>query len=64
MRTSTQTLAAALDILAHDIQSDDGVANAAIAEAAARLREQDAMIIDCQQRLDAATKALDYYKKI
>ncbi len=32
-------LADALDILARDIQSDDGVANAAIQEAAQRLRE-------------------------
>lgn len=38
-RTETLTLAAALDILARDIQSGDGVANAAIAEAAERLRE-------------------------
>jgi hypothetical protein len=39
MKTDTETLANALDTLAHDIQSSDGVANAVIAEAAQRLRE-------------------------
>lgn len=38
-RSSTETLIAALRVLARDIQSDDGVANAAIAEAADRLEE-------------------------
>lgn len=40
MRTPTDKLADALDILARDIESGDGVANAAIAEAAGRLRER------------------------
>jgi signal transduction histidine kinase len=39
MKTNTQTLAAALRQLANDIESPDGVANAAIAEAAERLEE-------------------------
>ena len=39
MRTDTKILAAAMRILACDIQSDDGVANAAIREAADRLLE-------------------------
>lgn len=39
MRSSTKTLIAALNILADEIQSEDGVANAAIREAANRLRE-------------------------
>ena len=39
MKSSTETLIAALRILARDIQSGDGVANAAIAEAADRLTE-------------------------
>jgi hypothetical protein len=43
-RTSTESLAIAMDIIARDIQSDDGVANAAIAEAAQRLREQQEQI--------------------
>ena len=43
-QTSTKTLVSALRILAQDIQSDDGVANAAIAEAADRLEEQHRQI--------------------
>lgn len=43
-RTKTKILAIAMDILARDIQSDDGVANAAISEAAGRLRELDKAI--------------------
>jgi hypothetical protein len=39
MKTDTPTLIRALRILAQDIQSGDGVANAAIAEAADRLEE-------------------------
>ena len=39
MKTPTQTLAAALRQLANDIDSPDGVANAAISEAAERLEE-------------------------
>lgn len=40
--SSTATIIAALRILARDIQSQDGIANAAIAEAADRLEEIDA----------------------
>jgi len=36
-RTSTQTIISALLVLARDIESPDGVVNAAIAEAAERL---------------------------
>ena len=43
-QTSTKTLVSVLRILAQDIQSDDGVANAAIAEAADRLEFQDIQI--------------------
>jgi hypothetical protein len=39
MKTDDQTLIAALRILARDIISSDGVANATIAEAAERLEE-------------------------
>jgi hypothetical protein len=39
MKTDTPTLIKALRVLAQDIQSGDGVANAAIAEAADRLEE-------------------------
>jgi hypothetical protein len=44
MTTSTEILVAAMRALANDIQSEDGVANAAIAEAAQRLEEQSAKI--------------------
>jgi hypothetical protein len=40
-------------ILARDIQSGDGVANAAIAEAADRLEEMDAALALCREKLDA-----------
>jgi hypothetical protein len=40
-RSSTESLIAALRVLARDIHSDDGIANAAIAEAADRLYELD-----------------------
>ena len=40
MKTSTETLIASMHILATEIQSDDGAANAAVAEAGERLAEQ------------------------
>ena len=43
-RSSTETLIAALRILARDIQSEDGLAKAAIAEAAERLEELDEIL--------------------
>jgi hypothetical protein len=49
--TTTETLVAAMRALANDIQSEDGVANAAIAEAAQRLEEQQDRI----KRLEAVT---------
>lgn len=39
MKTDNATLIAALRILANDIQSEDGIANACIAEAADRIEE-------------------------
>ena len=39
MKSSTETLIVAMRVLARDIQSNDGIANAAIAEAADRLEE-------------------------
>lgn len=39
MRTTTRNLAQAMRILANEIESDDGVANCAILEAASRLDE-------------------------
>jgi len=54
MKAPTQTLAAALRQLANDIESPDGVANAAIAEAAERLEELTAQV----ERLDNSESIL------
>ena len=53
MRNSTETLIVAMRILATEIQSDDGVANAAIAEAGERLAEQHMRIAKLEQENDA-----------
>lgn len=53
MKTNIDTLIKALRILAKDIQSDDGVANATIAEAADRLHELRRHTLD--QALTIAT---------
>jgi|LakMenEpi03Aug12_release.lakeMendotaPanAssembly.Ray.scaffolds.fasta_scaffold547431_1 hypothetical protein len=53
VRTSTETLIAAMHILATEIQSDDGVANSAIAEAGERLAEQHMRIAQLEQENDA-----------
>ena len=53
MRRSTETLIAAMRILSQDIQSDDGVANAAVAEAGERLAEQHMRIAQLEQENDA-----------
>lgn len=42
MRSSTETLIVSMRVLAKNISSEDGVANAAIAEAADRLEELQA----------------------
>jgi hypothetical protein len=54
MDTPTETLIQALRLLSSDIQSEDGVANAAIAEAAQRLQEQQERI----KRLEEAENRL------
>jgi len=53
VRTSTETLIAAMRILSQDIQSDDGIANAAIAEAAQRLEGQRERITRLERENDA-----------
>ena len=65
-KTSTSDLAAAMMVLANDIESDDGVANAAILEAGQRLIEQDGrakvlrdLLADCYSYLDP-TDLADY----
>lgn len=50
-KSTTETLVAAMRILARDIDGD-GVANAAIAEAADRLEEQQARIAELEARAD------------
>ena len=51
MRSSTETLIAALRILARDIRSTDGIANAAIREAADRLKELDDALADPKRQV-------------
>lgn len=46
--SSTHTLITALRALAREIQSADGVANAAIAEAADRLEEMQSLLMEIQ----------------
>ena len=53
MRNSTETLIKAMRILNSYIESDDGVANAVIAEAAQRLEEQHDRITQLEQENDA-----------
>lgn len=56
MKSSTTTLIAAMRILAADIQSSDGVANLAIAEAADRLEELDRQNRTMRDGLEAIVK--------
>jgi hypothetical protein len=53
VKTSTETLIAAMHILATEIQSDDGAANAAVAEAGERLAEQHMRITQLERENDA-----------
>ena len=53
MRNSTETLIVAMRILSQDIQSEDGAANSAIAEAGERLAEQHMRITQLEQENDA-----------
>lgn len=46
-RTNTKTIVAALRVLVNDIQTDDGVANACIGEAADRLERMQKAIDTC-----------------
>ncbi len=57
MRTPIEILVKAMHILANDIQSDDGVANAAIYEAAQRLEEQNQRI----KRMEEALYKIEFY---
>ena len=57
MRTPIEILVKAIHILANDIQSDDGVSNAAIYEAAQRLEEQNQRIKQLEDRIHRAAMA-------
>jgi len=52
MKSNIDTLIGALRILAEDIQSDDGVANAVVAEAADRLEELQTQLQEAQDYAD------------
>ncbi len=56
-KTSTKIIADAMRILARDIQSDDGVANGAIMQAAERLEEQAKEIEVLKLRLEQVATA-------
>lgn len=58
MRSTTETLIAAMRILANDIESGDGVANAAIAEAGERLEEQARTIASQLRVIEGLQKRL------
>jgi hypothetical protein len=64
-RSSTTTLIDAMLVLVRDIQSSNGVANAAIYEAARRLQEQQDLLRQCQPYISAqhgAEHMLDGFK--
>jgi hypothetical protein len=63
VRTSTETLIAAMRILSQDIQSEDGAANAAVAEAAERLAEQHMRIAQLERENDALRADLLLWNK-
>jgi hypothetical protein len=56
--TETKTIIEALRILARDIQSEDGVANAAIAEAADRLAKQQRKIRNQRREIEKLRNGL------
>jgi len=51
MKTKSKTLVKALRILSENVQSDDGVANACIAEAADRIEELEAKVSELTVKL-------------
>lgn len=64
MKTKLNVLIDAMNALSVSIQSDDGVANAAIAEAAQRLREQDDRIEALECALEDAINTYDSEKEL
>jgi hypothetical protein len=63
VRTSTRSLINAMRVLDSEIQSDDGVANAVIAESAQRLEEQQERITQLEQENDAMRADLLLWEK-
>ncbi|HEY7866157.1 MAG TPA: hypothetical protein VIC51_09150, partial [Psychromonas sp.] len=59
MKSKTKTLIEAMQILANEIHSEDGVANAAIFEASERLSEQQKRIAELEQELQKSTDQND-----
>lgn len=57
MRTKTEILIKAMHILTENIQSDDGVANAAISEAAFRLEELNSLNKELVEVLELALRS-------
>lgn len=51
MKTHNKTLIKALRILSEDIQSDDGIANACVAEAADRIEELQEKVSELNRKL-------------
>ena len=51
MKTHTKTLIKALRILSEDIQSNDGIANACVAEAADRIEELQEKVSELNRKL-------------
>lgn len=58
-KTETLILADAMDVLAREIQSGDGIANAAIAEAAERLRSLEVETCKTIKKLRDAERQLE-----
>jgi len=61
MKSSTATLIKALEILSNEIQSEDGVANAALAEAADRLKLLNNTVIELKEIIFKAKAELNKY---
>ena len=59
MKSKTETIIKAMRILSAEIHSDDGVANAAIAEAADRLDELQQLNVELAEQVVQLRKQLD-----
>lgn len=64
MRSTTATLIVAMRVLAREVQSEDGIANAAIAEAADRLSELQAAAQEVAKRYDECDLCDEHVDKL